>query len=63
MQTETAFADSLSNLSESQLWQISRYMADYVKYEADSGKQIDKHTFFWAFDAILGGALDDGVTA
>jgi hypothetical protein len=52
-------SEKLATLTESELWQISRYMADYAKHEIDCGKKVDKHTFFWAFDAILVGALDD----
>ena len=53
------WVDNLANLSEGQLWHMSRYIADYIDYEIKSGKKVDKHTIFWAFDAILGGALDD----
>jgi hypothetical protein len=58
MKTNDTFAENLENLTETQLWQLSRYMADYAQHEIDCGKKVDKHTFFWAFDAILGGALD-----
>jgi hypothetical protein len=59
MEIKEHFVDNLANLTESQLWQVSRYLADYVQHEITAGKTIDKYTFFWAFDAILGGALDD----
>ena len=59
MEIKEHFADNLANLTENQLWQLSRYIADYVRHEVDCGKKIDKHTIFWALDAILGGALDD----
>jgi hypothetical protein len=59
MEIKEHFVDNLANLTESQLWQVSRYIADYVRHEVDCGKTIDKYTIFWAFDAILGGALDD----
>ena len=58
MEINDHFVDNLANLSESELWAISRYIADYVRYDIDCGKIIDKHTIFWALDAILGGALD-----
>lgn len=58
MEINEHFVDNLANLTESQIWQISRYIADYVDYEIKSGKRVDKHTIFWAFDAIIGGALD-----
>jgi hypothetical protein len=51
--------DSLPNLTEIQIVQISRYLADYVQHEIAAGKTIDTYTFFWAFDAIMKGALDD----
>jgi len=54
----TNTADVLKNLTEPQVWELSRYLADYVDYEIKSGKKIDKHTMFFALDAILGGALD-----
>jgi len=58
MEINEHFADNLANLTESELWQVSRYIADCVTYEIKSGKTPDKHTIFWALDAILGGALE-----
>lgn len=58
MEINEHFVDNLANLTETQMWQVSRYLADYVQHEIAEGKPIDKHTFFWAFDAILGGALE-----
>jgi hypothetical protein len=58
MEINEHFADNLANLTESEIWQISRYIADYVDHEIKCGKTIDKHTIFWAIDAIIGGALD-----
>lgn len=52
------FVDNLANLTESEIWQVCRYIADHVTYEIKSGKTPDKHTIFWAIDAIIGGALD-----
>jgi hypothetical protein len=54
----TNTADVLKELTEPQVWDLSRYLADYVHHEIKSGKKIDKHTMFFAIDAILGGALD-----
>jgi hypothetical protein len=58
MEINDHFVDNLANLSESELWEISRYIADYVHHDIECGKKIDKHTIFWALDSILGGALD-----
>ena len=58
MQINEHYADNLANLTEDELWQVSRYIADYVTYEIKIGKTPDKHTIFWALDAILGGALE-----
>jgi len=58
MEINDHFADNLANLTESEIWQISRHIADHITYEIKSGKTPDKHTIFWAIDAIIGGALD-----
>ena len=58
MEINEHFVDNLANLTESEIWQISRYIADHVTYEIKNGKTPDKHTIFWAIDAIIGGALD-----
>ena len=58
MEINEHFSDNLANLTESEIWQISRYIADYVTHEIKIGKTPDKHTIFWAIDAIIGGALD-----
>ena len=58
MEIKEHFVDNLANLTESEIWQLSRYIADYVDYEIKCGKKIDKHTIFWAFDAFLGDALE-----
>jgi hypothetical protein len=48
----------LANLTEDELWQVSRYIADCVNNEIKNGGKPDKFTIFWALDAILGGALE-----
>lgn len=58
MKINENFVDNLANLTEDEIWKISRYIADYIEHESKNNKRIDKHTIFWAIDAILGGALD-----
>ena len=55
MQTEPL---TVADLSEPELWRIARYVADYIDEEQTRGKRIDKHTIFWALDALIGGADD-----
>jgi len=59
MEIKEHFVDNLPNLTEIRIVQMSRYLADYVQHEIAAGKTIDTYTFFWAFDAIMKGALDD----
>ena len=58
MEINEHYADNLANLTEDELWQVSRYIADCVNNEIKNGGKTDKFTIFWALDAIIGGALE-----
>jgi hypothetical protein len=58
MEINEHFVDNLANLTENEIWKMSKYIADYIEHETKKGKRIDKFTIFFALDAILGGALD-----